>query len=406
MKILQVNCVYKKGSTGKITHDLHVGLKKSGIDSVVCYGRGDLVQEDGIIRVCNDVYAQINKAISMVSGTMYGGCQHSTKKIEHIIEEEKPDIVHLQCINGNFLNIYKFISWLKKKQQKTVLTLHAEFMFTANCGHALYCKKYNNGCQKCKNYKNITGSIFFNRTNHSWKLMFNAFADFENLIVVPVSPWLAERAKSSAILLGKPFETVLNGLDTKIFRHYRKEELEPLLLQYNLQRKKIVFHATPYFTEDIHHIKGGRYIIEIARRHPDVAFVVAGDMKKDIQLPANMIMLGKVSEQVQLAKWYSLSDVTLLASKRETFSMVVAESLCCGTYVVGFEAGGPETIAILEYADFIKYGDIEAMDKAVCLRLETEYDKALICKKARIVYSSETMIKKYIHLYKMLMGEV
>ena len=26
MKVLQVNCVYKKGSTGKITYDLHSGL--------------------------------------------------------------------------------------------------------------------------------------------------------------------------------------------------------------------------------------------------------------------------------------------------------------------------------------------------------------------------------------------
>ena len=26
MKVLQVNCVYKKGSTGKITYDLHKGL--------------------------------------------------------------------------------------------------------------------------------------------------------------------------------------------------------------------------------------------------------------------------------------------------------------------------------------------------------------------------------------------
>ena len=45
MKILQINNVYKKGSTGKITYDIHQGLQKSGIDSVVCYGRGQKVKE-------------------------------------------------------------------------------------------------------------------------------------------------------------------------------------------------------------------------------------------------------------------------------------------------------------------------------------------------------------------------
>ena len=39
MKVLQVNCVYDYGSTGKITKDLHEGLIKRGIDSVVLYGR-------------------------------------------------------------------------------------------------------------------------------------------------------------------------------------------------------------------------------------------------------------------------------------------------------------------------------------------------------------------------------
>ena len=48
MKILQVNCVYKTGSTGKITADLHNALKKHGIDAVVCDGRGNKVTEPNV----------------------------------------------------------------------------------------------------------------------------------------------------------------------------------------------------------------------------------------------------------------------------------------------------------------------------------------------------------------------
>ena len=43
MKVLQVNSVYKRGSTGKIVYDLHSELVKKGVDSLVCYGRGDTI---------------------------------------------------------------------------------------------------------------------------------------------------------------------------------------------------------------------------------------------------------------------------------------------------------------------------------------------------------------------------
>ena len=54
----------------------------------------------------------------------------------------------------------------------------------------------------------------------------------------------------------------------------------------------------------------------------------------------------QVEDQSELAAFYSLADVTLLTSEKETFSMVCAESLCCGTPVVGFQAGAPEGISL------------------------------------------------------------
>ena len=40
MKILQINCVYGTGSTGRLTQAIHTRLLAEGIKSVVCYGRG------------------------------------------------------------------------------------------------------------------------------------------------------------------------------------------------------------------------------------------------------------------------------------------------------------------------------------------------------------------------------
>ena len=127
MKILQVNCVYNKGSTGKIVHDIHTELQKRGIDSVVCYGRGKRVQEPNVYKTSGELYAKANNLWSRVTGLMYGGCFFSTSRLIAIIKKEQPDVVHLHCINGYFVNIYRLITWLKKSRIKTVLTLHAEF---------------------------------------------------------------------------------------------------------------------------------------------------------------------------------------------------------------------------------------------------------------------------------------
>ena len=85
MKILQVNCVYKKGSTGKIVFDIHSELVKRGIESVVCYGRGDKITEPNVYKTCGEIYSKMNNLWSRFTGLMYGGCGISTNKLIKII---------------------------------------------------------------------------------------------------------------------------------------------------------------------------------------------------------------------------------------------------------------------------------------------------------------------------------
>ena len=113
MKILQVNCLYKQGSTGKIVCDHHVGLQKRGIQSVVCYANGETYNESNVYKISNGFRQKIEAIYSRVTGLMYGGCRKQTKKIISIIEKENPDIVHLHCINGYTANIYKLVTYLK-----------------------------------------------------------------------------------------------------------------------------------------------------------------------------------------------------------------------------------------------------------------------------------------------------
>lgn len=402
MKVLQVNCVYGEGSTGKIVAELHKQLLDAGMESVVCYGRGKKNTQEGIYKTCGELYSKVNHFNAKIRGQLYGGCHHSTRKLCSVIKREKPDVVHLQCINGFFVNIWSLLEWLKKNNIKTVLTLHAEFMYTANCGHARDCERWKSGCGHCPQLKTDIRSFGIDGTNSSWKKMRRAFEGFShNLIVVSVSPWLKMRAMQSPFLADIEHCVVMNGLDTDVF--YRRNT-ETLRQRYP-EDKKLVLFATTCLTDKPDDLKGGRYVIELAKRveRDNIIILVAGNYEENLSFPSNMILLGRIDSQELLAQYYSMVDLTILTSLRETFSMVTAESLCCGTPVVGFEAGGPETIALPEYSCFVEQGDVGALAEAMRKMLRQDFDRIQLGEKAATVYSGDSMVKGYMEVYQSIM---
>ena len=390
MKVLQINTVYPGGSTGKIVRDLHEYYKKQGIRSLVLYGHGP-AGEGECRRVCSNLYTKIQALRSRLTGVMYGGCLLSTAKIIRYIKKERPDLVHLHCLNGNFVNIFKLVSFLKKEKIDTVLTNHAEFIYTGSCGHALECRKYLTGCGNCPRCKKETKSFFLDGTHRSWAKMKKAFEGFETLRVTNVSPWLLKRSEGSAILKDAKQCVVLNGLDTAVFGRGEGAERN---------EKKTVFHATANFSDRADDLKGGVNLIRLAERMPDVSFIVAGKHPEGLTVPSNMTLLGKVTDQKELARLYAQADLTVLTSKRETFSMVVAESLCCGTPVAGFEAGAPELIAIPAYSRFVPQGDLDALESAARELLGKTFDRSAISDEAVEKYSKEKMAEEYLKVYR------
>lgn len=394
MKILQVNNVYDEKSTGKITKVIHDGLLAAGYESLVIYGRGADTSDPGVIRLCPDWYGKANNLLSRFTGMMYGGCLLSTARLKKIIRREKPDVVHLQCINGYFVNIYRLVRWLKKQRIKTVVSLHAEFMYTANCGHAFECDQWICGCRRCPDAKKATKSLLFDNTGKSWRAMKKAFEGFEeDCVICPVSPWTEQRARQSDILKNFRFRTVLNGLDEGIFSCPEPEA----------PRENMVVHVTAHFRNDRDHAKGGWYLAELAKRMPETLFYVAGRAEESADLPENLKLLGVITDQRELAALYRRAKLSVLVSRKETFSMPCAESLCCGTPVVGFRAGAPEQIALKNYSEFTEFGSLDGLETLVRGWMGKEdLDHGAIAREAAECYSSETMIRHFMDVYRSL----
>lgn len=407
MRVLQVNCVLNQNSsTGKLTGALHTRLYQNGVESMAAYGYGKS-QQDRAVKLCTDYYVKANHLRAKLTGLMYGGAFLSTKRLKRLIRSWKPDIVHLQCINGYFINIYRLISWLRDNRIPTVLTLHAEFMYTANCGHALECERWRSGCGECPRRKKATESLLFDRTAESFHKMQRAFEGFDSdLVVVSVSPWLMERAKLSPILMDKRHYCILNGLDTDTF--YPRSAMSAFAGRFFSSAKKCVLFVLKRFTGRVGDFKGSDHVIRLAEKlqSRDIVILVAGEDLTDTELPPNIRFTGGAVTQQQLAELYSFSDVTLIASKKETFSMIVAESLCCGTPVVGFKAGAPEQIALPEYSEFVEQDDnTDALADAIVRWTQASVDPSEIAAEASSVYSDAVMYREYLSLYRTLLDE-
>ena len=396
MKVMQINCVYKKGSTGKIVHDIHTELKKQGIESIVCYGRGKKIVEENVYKTSTEFLAKFNNVKSRFTGMPYNGSFFATNKLLGIIKKEKPEVVHLHCINGYFVNIYRLVNFLKKNKIPTVMTHHAEFMFTGNCGHAYDCDKFKTGCKNCPDVKKAIGSHFFDFTKYNFNKMKKAFDGFDTLYATSVSPWLESRSLMSPIFKDIKHKTVMNGLDTDIF-NLENDSGELRKKHRILDTQKVLIHVTASFESKV---KGGNYIIELARRLGDeYKIIVIGNNDTPIDLPENIIAIGRVENQTELAKYYAMADLCVITGLRETFSMPVAEAMCCGTPAVGFLAGGPESISLKEFSKFVEYGNIDELEKAVKEFVNMEQYSHEISKKAIEKYNKKEMCRNYINVY-------
>lgn len=398
MKVLYVNITREYGSTGKIIKCLENYLKNKGDNVRFCFNSGKILNKIEDNKVSSRVMIKIDYLLGYLIGIPYGVSFISTLRVIKVIKKEKPNIVHLHSLNGHYINIYLLIWYLKKNKINTIITNHSEYLYTGNCTHSFDCNQWEKGCIKCNYYRQYRLSMIFDTTKFTYKLMKKVFNGFNNCIVVSVSPWVYKRSLKSNIMNGVSQVVVINGIDELIFKLRGNEHLRK---KHNLFEKKVMLFSSAYFSDQDDDIKGGKFIIKIASlaKKFDIKIIVVAFSINVTQDYDNIICVGSVKDDEEMAEYYSLADVVLLPSRKETFSMVVAEALMCGTPVSGFNSGGPETITIPEYSRFCKYGDYELLFKNALELMNKKFDKKEISLKAKAKYSSKIMCEQYYQLY-------
>lgn len=395
MKVLQINCVYKEGSTGKITHDIHEHLLNIGEQSVVICGRRAPKNNDNIYAVVSEFRGKINHLFAKISGVLYGGCFFSTEKIKRIIKKEKPDIVHLQCINGYFCNIFRLLEFLKKSGVPTVLTLHAEFMYTANCSHAGDCEQWKTGCRKCPVRKTALHSWLFDRTSYSWKRMHSIYKDWDNLHVVACSKWISKRASQSGEIAHRKIHVIHNGIDNNTIFYPHPNARSYISEKYHLPKdKKYVLYVSPGLSA----LKGFDLFLELIKKceNDELHFLLVGGEYNGSE--KNLTVIGKVLDRDLLAKIYSSADALVVCSRNDTYPTVCLEAISCGTSVVGFDVGGVSETISKDMGAVVPYGDIDALRKKLLEVVQNKLSEITV-DNARVSHSKDRMVQEYMDLY-------
>lgn len=403
MKIAQVDVNYNFSSTGKIVADLVTGLGELEHSTMAYFGRGPDSGNHNVYRISSSAEVLLHALGTRITGWTDNFSPLSTRRLIEHFEHFMPDVVHLHDLHGYYVNIRPLVDYLKAKCIPTVWTFHCEFMYTGKCGHAFDCEKWKTQCENCPDLKGYPKSWFFDFTTSMFREKQALFADFERLHLVAPSEWLANRMRQS-IIRHKPISVVPNGLDVATFC---RRDTKGLRSSLGLTNEYVVLSVG---ADLLSKRKGGGWVLELAKRNPNagIVFVMVGVEQMPKHIPPNVRMIPRIFDQNLLAEYYSLADMLLLTSTKETFSMVSAESLACGTPVIGFDSGAPKEVALPGFGEFVPYSDMEALES---LLLRVKADEAILkssteCEQfARARYSKDSMVKAYESIYRQLIDK-
>ena len=190
------------------------------------------------------------------------------------------------------------------------------------------------------------------------------YFNFANITIVALSHH-SRRIIEKSIYKNCRIEVIPNSIEIDIFIPTDKIEAKKI---FNLPlNKKIIFFLPSYHST----IKGMNELnqaLDILKDKKDeYHLLVAGSgaltFKND---NFTITRLGPINDNNRLALAYSASDVTIVPSLEETFSNTTAESISCGTPVIGFKiAGLPDMIQDGYNGYTVELGDIKGLADSI-----------------------------------------
>ncbi|KPB06642.1 N-acetyl-alpha-D-glucosaminyl L-malate synthase BshA [Bacillus sp. CHD6a] len=207
----------------------------------------------------------------------------------------------------------------------------------------------------------------------------------------------------------KAIQTVYNFIDERV---YFKKDTQDLKTQYGISdEEKVIIHVSNFRkVKRVQDVVKSFHLIEkqvpskllLVGDGPEISVVC--NLVRELGLNDKVLFLGK---QENLEDLYSISDLMLLLSEKESFGLVLLEAMACGVPSVGTKIGGiPEVIEDGVTGYLSDVGDVENIAKnAVRIldnaNLHKEFAENAITR-VKEHFSSRRIVEQYEYMYKQL----
>ena len=394
MKVLQINAVYGKYSTGIIVKDIEDVLIRNDDTPFVAYQSANGQPVCGY-KIGSNLSWKLHALYTRIFGKQAYASTRATKKFLRWVDIIKPDVVHLHNVHSNFINLNMLLDYLSKNDVATVITLHDCWYFTGKCSHYVLsgCDKWQAECGKCPALKKEVKSLFFDQTSKVLKDKTSHLNSISNLTIVGCSKWIANEVKKS-LVKPKNIEVVRNGIDTSIFYPHESDIKERIGV------KKDSFMMLG-FADKWCYDKNLDTVKSICDTFKDDAIVIAGCNEKHKNFLSqfnNVVCLPYVSDRNFMADLFSSADVFVNLTHADTLPTVNMESICSGTPVVTFDACGSPELVDKDSGFVVKKGDTEGVLSAIEKIKTCGFNIDIESKKTK--FDKQTCYKKYLEIYK------
>jgi L-malate glycosyltransferase len=210
----------------------------------------------------------------------------------------------------------------------------------------------------------------------------------------------------------KSIETVYNFIDERV---YQKSETPHLREEFEIKdEEKVIIHVSNFRP-----VKRVQDVIKTFAKIADAMpakLLLVGDgpemttvckLVKQLALTDSVLFLGK---QDNLEELYSISDLMLLLSEKESFGLVVLEAMACGVPCIGTNVGGiPEVISDGNTGYLCEIGNIEEISSRAIAILKNKELHQLFSEQAvsvvRNKFRAQTIVEEYEKIYYTLLDK-
>lgn len=392
MRIVQICTNATSGSVGSIVRNLCDELQKKGHQYLICFGRGKNPEGYNYFKFDYklDIYGHVLLARLFDSDGLHS--KLATKRLIKKLESYKPDIVHLHCLHGYYINYPLLFKYLKESNIKVIWTMHDCWAFTGHCCYFDYinCNQWKNRCKKCKQSRSYPKSYFsYSYKNHDSKK--KLFTELDDCTIVTPSIWLADLIKQTFFNKYRVV-TINNGINTDVFKLTYDNEV---LRKYNIDiNKKTILCVASIWDKR----KGLADALELINYIPDnVQLIIVGiDEKQVNNALSGVICIPRTEDIHELATIYTFATLLFNPTYEDNYPTVNIEAIACGTPVVTYDTGGsPEIIKKTNSGIIIKQRDYRTLLKY----LNQCNDKLNMINIPKEILSYKNMCNKYLELY-------